>query len=121
VDWRRQRPVLEALRSGHRADYLAFDWAAFDGRLKTEPTAIEPRPIVLFEGVYSARPELSDLVDLRLLLEVSESTRSLRLVAREGHISPWERQWHEAEDWYFTHSAPPDVFDVILGEPRGAD
>jgi hypothetical protein len=28
------------------------------------------RPVVILKGVYSARPELSDLVDLRILLTV---------------------------------------------------
>src|SRR3954469_1690259 len=70
IDWKRQRPVLEALRAGRQARYVAFDWDAFDGRLETESTVIEPRSVVIFEGVYTARPELSDLIDLRLLLQV---------------------------------------------------
>ena len=114
IDWKRQRPVLQALRAGAPASYLAFDWEAFDGRLEREPTSLEPRPVVLFEGVYTARPELSDLVDLRVLLQVAPATRIARLLAREGSIGAWERQWHEAEDWYFSQVAPPDLFDVIL-------
>ena len=117
IEWKRQRPVLEALRAGSEARYVAFDWDAFDGRLDTEPTVVEPRSVVLFEGVYTARPELTDLVDLRLLLRVSEATRVARLLAREGGIGAWERQWHEAEEWYFTHVVPSHVFDLILGEP----
>lgn len=118
IDWTRQRPVLEALRAGRTASYFAFDWDAFDGRLASEPTTIEPRPLVLFEGVYTGRPELSDLVDLRVLLRVDPATRIERLLAREGSIGAWERQWHEAEDWYFSHLAPPGLFDVILASPR---
>lgn len=117
IDWNRQRPVLETLRAGRMASYLAFDWDAFNGRLDDEPTVVEPRSVVLFEGVYTARPELGDLVDLRVLLWVSEATRIARLLAREGNLSAWERQWHEAEEWYFTHLAPPQAFDVILREP----
>lgn len=117
IDWKRQRPVLESLRAGREASYAAFDWAAFDGRLAAEPTVVEPRPVVLFEGVYTARPELSDLVDLRLLLQIGGATRVARLLAREGSITAWERQWHEAEDWYFTHLAPTHAFDVIVREP----
>jgi len=121
IEWKRQRPVLEALRAGSEARYVAFDWDAFDGRLDTEPTIVEPRSVVLFEGVYTARPELTDLVDLRLLLRVSEATRVARLLAREGGIGAWERQWHEAEEWYFTHVVPSHVFDLILGEaPKAA-
>jgi uridine kinase len=117
IDWRRQRPVLDALRAGREASYAAFDWEAFDGRLETESTVVPPRSVVIFEGVYTARPELSDLVDLRILLQVREATRIAHLLAREGSIGAWERQWHEAEEWYFTHVVPPRGFDVILGEP----
>jgi len=116
IDWNRQRPVLEALRAGRTARYRAFDWEAFDGRLDVEPTIVEPRPFVLFEGAYAARPELADLLDLRLLLRVSEETRVARLRARDGGIGAWERQWHEAEEWYFAHVAPPQDFDVIVDE-----
>jgi uridine kinase len=114
IDWRQQAPVLEALRAGRLASYRAFDWEAFDGRLRDEPTVVTPQPIVLFEGVYTARPELTHLVDLRVLLRVSDSTRLARLLEREGHIGAWERQWHEAEVWYFTHVMPPHAFDVVV-------
>jgi uridine kinase len=114
IDWERQRPVLEALRAGSTRTYHAFDWDAFDGRGSTEATSVEPRPFVLFEGVYTARPELSDLVDLRILLQVEPATRIARLLAREGRIGAWERQWHEAEDWYFTQLVTPHVFDIIV-------
>jgi uridine kinase len=114
IDWRRQRPVLEALRAWGTASYHAFDWEAFDGRLENQPTHLAPRSIVLFEGVYTARPQLSDLVDLRVLLQVDQATRTARLLTREGKIGAWERQWHEAEDRYFAEVAPPALFDVIL-------
>ena len=114
IDWRRQRPVLESLRAGREASYVAFDWESFDDRLESEPRRRAPRAAVVFEGVYSARPELGDLIDLRVLLHVSDETRIARLIAREGTIGPWERQWHEAEEWYFAHVATPALFDVIV-------
>ncbi len=116
IDWRRQRPVLEALRAGRDTHYFAFDWNAFDGRIETVPKHVEAHAIVVFEGVYSARPELGSLVDLRVLFRVSEPTRIARLHQREGGIGPWERQWHEAEAWYFAHVARPIAFDVIVTE-----
>jgi len=66
---------------------------------------------VLLEGVYSARPELADLVDLRVLVCVPEELRIRQLVAREGGLSAWELQWHEAEDHYFASVVPPSWFD----------
>lgn len=121
IDWKRQRPVLDALRAGREASYFAFDWDAFDGRLHTAPTTVQPRPVVLFAGVYTSRPELSDLVDLRVLLHVSEATRVARLLGRDGDIDLWQRQWHEAEEWYFRQVAPPRRFDAILSERPEAD
>lgn len=114
IDWTRQRSVLEALATGRTAHWRAFDWDAFDGRLCDEPTRLEPRPIVILEGVYAARPELSDLLDLRVLLVAPDEVRLARLAAREGRIGPWERQWHEAEKFYFEAVMPTASFDVVV-------
>jgi len=114
IDWRRQRSVLEVLRLGGRAQYHAFDWEAFDGSLEARPTMLDPAPFVILEGVYSARAELSDLVDLRVVLTICDATRDARLLAREGGIGPWERQWHEAETWYFESSSLLSEADVVV-------
>jgi uridine kinase len=114
IDWRDQVRVLAALKSGIAARYHGFDWDAFDGRKLAQPTIVHPSPLILLEGVYSARPELAELVDLRFLLSVSDEVRLARLLEREGEIGPWETQWHEAEDWYFTHAAPAHGFDLVL-------
>lgn len=116
IDWRRQRTVLESLRAGRSASYRAFDWERFDGSLQTELTVVEPEPsgVVIVEGVYSARPELCDLLHWRMLLRVPDDVRMKRLLAREQSLTQWERQWHEAEEWYFANAAPPAGFDLIV-------
>ncbi|MFN4355791.1 uridine kinase [Parvibaculum sp.] len=111
IDWTRQRSVLEALAAGCTAHWRAFDWDAFDGRLCDEPTRLEPRPIVILEGVYGARPELVEFLDLRIVLVVPDE---VRLAAREGTIGSWERQWHEAEEFYFEAVMPTASFDVVV-------
>jgi uridine kinase len=117
IDWTRQQSLLEALAAGRPAHWRAFDWEAFDGRLRDEPTTLEPRPVVILEGVYAARPELADLLDLRVVLLVSDDVRLARLAAREGTIGPWERQWHEAEEFYFEAVMPPARFDIVVSGP----
>ena len=97
IDWSRQRAVLNALRQGCKATWNAFDWDAFDGRLQPEATELSPTPVVILEGVYSARPELADLVDLKVLVTVPDALREARLLEREGSIGPWELQWHQGE------------------------
>ena len=115
IDWRRQRAALLALRRSEPASWHAFDWEAFDGSLERKVTGCLPAPVVVLEGVYSARPELADLVDLRVLVCVPEELRLRRLIEREGSLSPWELQWHEAEDHYFAHVVRRAAFDLVLG------
>lgn len=114
IDWQAQRRVLSVLRQGHPARYHAFDWDAFDGSTCPGATTIAPAPIIILEGVYAARPELRDLIDLSILVRVPDALRLARLTAREGAPGPWELQWHEAEDWYFAHSVPLSAFDLVL-------
>lgn len=119
IDWRRQREVLSTLREGRAAAFRAFDWDAFDGSLASAPTIVPAAPLFVLEGVYAARPELRDLVDLRVLLRVPDDVRSSRLELREGGIGEWERAWHEAEVWYFANAAPEASFDIVVHQ--GAD
>ncbi|HVK40941.1 MAG TPA: hypothetical protein VM471_00560 [Phenylobacterium sp.] len=73
-----------------------------------------PKRIIILEGVYAARSELADLVDLSVMVATSDDVRTARLTAREGTIGPWERQWHQAEDAYFQNVMPHGAFDFIL-------
>ncbi|MBC9247164.1 (d)CMP kinase [Paracoccus sp. 11-3] len=114
IDWRKQREVLTLLKANGTASYFPFDWAAFDGSQEPLPRSVAPRPVILFEGVYTARPELRDLVDLLVLVEVPERRRLRQLREREGEIRAWDRQWLQAEDWYFVTVSPRNLFDIIL-------
>jgi uridine kinase len=116
VDWRKQRPVLEALARGEEARWHAYDWETGDGRLLEQPTICPKAPVVILEGVYSARPELADLFRLRVLYDAPPGLRHLRWVNREGqgYYDNWARRWSEAEDWYFGHVMTRDRFDLVL-------
>jgi hypothetical protein len=50
---------------------------------KREPIEREPAKVILIEGAYSAYPELADLVDLAILVDVPVGERHARLEARE--------------------------------------
>jgi len=114
IDRKAQIDVLTRLCANQSASYTPFDWKAFDGSLSSRKLVIEPSPIILFEGVYSCHPELVALVNHRILLTVSEDERSRRLLRREGSISSWERQWHRAEDWYFSRVVSERWFDQVF-------
>lgn len=120
IDWRSQYEVLKSLKNTGSAEYHPFDWGTFDGSKVDNPVPMKVQPIVVSEGVYSARPEMRELYDLLVLLEAPDDVRIRRLMEREGEISEWEKQWHRAEDWYFMNVSPREAFDIVMSE-RGYD
>lgn len=116
IDWKRQVPVLTALRAGRQAVWHRYDWDAFDGSMASDDVRCEPTDVVVLEGVYSCRPELHDLVDLRVLVHVPEARRRQQLRSREGdhYRDEWESRWSSAEHHYFESVMPPELFDLIL-------
>ncbi len=123
LDWRRLRTdALEPLRAGRPATWHSFDFAAGarpDGSygMQAEPIVRLPGPVVILDGAYSARPELADLLDLTVLVEVPEAVRHARLAAREDpqFLVAWHARWDAAEDHYFGTVRPATAFDLIIG------
>jgi len=119
MDWRRQRPVLESLRRGEAATWHPYDWEVFTDQLSATSITCPAAQVIMLEGAYSARPELADLLDLRVLLDTEDGERRRRLRDREGdeYLSDWERRWSEAEDHYFGTVMPASAFDLVLHDP----
>jgi uridine kinase len=111
-DWRRLRAeALEPLRAGRAATFRRFDWergAGLDGTVR-----VTPEPLIVLEGVFSASPELSDLVDRSVFVDTPEPERLRRLRAQ---VTPeeWDDEWLKAEQAYFGASRPPSSFDLIV-------
>ena len=89
IDWRRQRAVLQALRTTGRAEWHPFDWDAPDWDtdivpLRTESLHCTVSPVVVLEGAYSAVAELHDLLDMRVLLDTPTEVRLRRLLRAGG-------------------------------------
>jgi uridine kinase len=121
MDWRRQRTVLAELSAGKEASWFGYDWAVHDGNLMDVAVLCEPASVVILDGVYSARPELADLVDLRVLLDTPVDVREEQLLRREGDVyrAEWEARWSEGEGYYFGVVMPPEAFDLVLNTSAG--
>lgn len=119
IDWPRQRTLLEALRRRQPTTWFPYDWEANDGRLSSQGIVSEPGDVVILEGAYTARPELADLLTVRVLLHTEVGARRERLATREGeeYRRTWEARWTEAEEYYFNLVMPPDAFDLVLTSP----
>jgi len=111
-DWRRLRAeALEPLRAGRAVTFRRFDWERGSGLDGT--VAVEPRDLILVEGVFSAAPELSDLVDRSVFVETPEPER-LRRLRRRVTPEEWDADWLIAEQAYFNLVRPPSSFDLVV-------
>lgn len=112
IDWRRvYKEALAPLLKGETAKWYAFDFKAgpaADGTypMQTTYTIREPQPIIVLDGIYSARPELSEWVDLAVLVDVPIEIRHQRLAQREEaeFLDEWHDRWDVAEVYYFYRS-----------------
>jgi uridine kinase len=116
IDWRRRLAVLETLSRREAATWRPYVWEADDGRLADHLLTCPPRRVVILDGAYSAHPELGDLLDLRVMLDVPDEVRRQRLRRREGehYRATWEARWALAEEYYFAQVMPPEAFDLVI-------
>jgi uridine kinase len=115
IDWARLRDqALLPLRAGESATFQPYDWDADDGRL-APPKTIPAADVIIVDGVYTARPELADLIDLAVYLGVDPQTRANRYTAR-NEDPDWQRLWERGEVHYFSAVRPPASFDIQLDD-----
>jgi uridine kinase len=127
-DWKRVRSqCIEPLLQGRPARWRAFDFESGlrpDGTYGMEAKVKQQAPadVLLIEGAYSAGPELADLADLAILVDVPEEERHGRLKEREGlpFSNKWITRWEKVERHYFEELRPRSYFDFVLyaGELR---
>lgn len=122
LNWRGLRAhVLEPLLTGMHATWNRFNFNAGehpDGTYGIEAGVTEflPNDIIILEGAYSTRPELSDLIHLKILIDVPVRLRHERLKNREDHefLIHWHERWDEAEQYYFREIRPSSSFDMVI-------
>jgi uridine kinase len=121
-DWQRLRAdALEPLLAGQRARWQPFDFNAglrLDGTYALSEQFIERRtaPVILLDGAYASSPELADLIDLTVLLDVPVTERHRRIAGREAarFLQRWHEVWDEVEAYYFSEVRPKSSFDLVV-------
>ena len=111
-----------ARRGDRRARVAVFDLEA-DAPIFDPPVAAADDGILLLDGVFLLRPELSDLFDFRVFVAVSpdETLRRalVRDVARFGSPAGVERRYRErylpAQEGYRGTERPENVADAVVG------
>lgn len=121
-DWARIRAeAIMPLLAGSVARWHPFDFdsgPSADGTygMKTGVTEVEPASVIIIDGAYSSGPQLADLVNLTVLVEISETERWARLTRREEaeFLAEWHARWTAVEDFYFSNVRPRSSFDLIV-------
>jgi uridine kinase len=113
-DWRRLlAQVLQPLTERKDARYQKYEW-----RSDTyEDWCDIPREgMVIVEGVYVSRPEVSDLYDYRVWVNCPREIRLARGVERDGkaHRDLWENEWMAAENRYVKMHTPEASADFVI-------
>jgi len=122
LDWNRiRREALAPLRAGRGARWQAFDFAAgarIDGTYgrSEENKRRLPSSVIVIDGAYSGHPKLADIIDMTVLLEVPDRTRTARLAGREDPrtLQDWFHCWGDPEAWYMTTVRPRTSFDLVI-------
>lgn len=115
IDWQRMRnEALLTLLLAKKAQYHPFSYSSENG-LASHLVTKEPSEVIILDGIYSTLPELSDVVDLSVLVDVVPELRRLRHNIREGTDDvDWHRRWDSVEDYYFSVLRPPTSYDLIV-------
>lgn len=94
-------------------DSKTVSWTPFGS---SETAIASPKHVIILEGAYSSREELSSLVNYRILTEMPEDLREKRIREREGdnYDEEWHGMWKPAMDYYFEVNQPRKTFDLIV-------
>lgn len=113
VDYERFRDeVLAPLKAGK-----AFSYRPYHCKTGTlgEAVVVEPKPINIVEGTYSQHPYFGDAYDLRLVLTVSDSVRTQRILNRPEHLHRrFFEEWIPKEQAYFAAFAIAEHCDLLV-------
>jgi uridine kinase len=116
-DWQRLRAeVLRPLRAGNAVSSRRYDWP--NDRLGDEDLVVEPRGLVIVEGVYALREELMTFWDLGVWLDVPREVCLARMVARGENTQEQLDDWYEGERFYRETFRPQERADLVLGLPE---
>ena len=98
-----------------RADYYtdAFDLAAFRAAVE----AVEGT--VIADGIFIHKPEIRDVWDLSVWLEVDRATARARALTRdaswiEDAVARYDRRYGPAEDRYLEEIDPASLADIVV-------
>ncbi|MGH3764585.1 MAG: uridine kinase family protein [Pseudonocardiaceae bacterium] len=112
-DWQRlKEQVLVPVREGKQSlRYQRYDW---DNARMGVWVDIPMPSIVIVDGIYTLRPALRHLSDVKVYVEASKEVRVERQIDRAENPNEWIKRWIAAEDFYVAEHDPRGEADVVV-------
>jgi uridine kinase len=107
------KQVIEPLSQEKEGYYQRYDW---ERDTLAEWHRVPFGGIVIIEGVYSLREELSPHYDLKIWVDCPREIRLSRGIERDGEEARemWEDNWMLSEDIYFEKQKPILKADLVV-------
>jgi uridine kinase len=122
--WERlEERVLGPLRRGETAFYQRYRWdlGAFD----PVPVRLDPAPVVILEGVSSARKVIRPDLSLIVFVDAPPELRLERALARDGDDSlafrAYLERWRLAENRHFAADRTRQLADLVIDGSADTD
>ncbi|GGS70362.1 uridine kinase [Nonomuraea spiralis] len=105
--------VLQPLRHGRPAGFRRYDWVR---ERYTDHVEVRAAPVLIVEGVGTARRSAAHLLAFTVWVEAPESVRLRRVLDRDGpELEPRWRQWFAAERAWFAADRTRERADLVVG------
>ena len=113
---RLEKQVLAPLRDGLPGEYQRYLWHR--GTFGGKPLVVEPAPVVLVEGVSSARRVIRAELSLAVFVCAPPDLRLERALARDGGddvaFRAYLERWRRAEDAHFAEDGTAAYADLVV-------
>lgn len=114
-----RRELLDPWRRGPGSAYRRrWHDLASDSYVAEQPVPVPDRGVLLVDGIFTQRPELTDAWDLVVWLEVPDEIRVARMASRDGTSDdvahPGQRRYLDAQRIYRETCDPVSAADVVI-------
>jgi uridine kinase len=107
-----EEQVLHPLQQGRAGGFRRYDWVRGE---HTEHVAVPVAPVLVIEGVGTARASVARLLAFTVWVEAPEAVRLARVLKRDGpELEPRWRAWFAAEKAWFAADRTRDRADLIV-------
>lgn len=119
-DYLLERVINPIKKNGTLADLIEL-YDKDQDRYEKKPIEIKEGSVVLIEGIFLQREELSQVFDYMIYIDVPEAERLKRVLKRDGYIGTtddikekYENRYFPAERFYVNKYSPSELADYVI-------